>query len=82
MWEANRQEEEVAIYVRSLAIAEHPKAPTIARTLVRQQQEALGLSLPGMHRLRWRIGEAEAKPVRAPAAAQSAARDRLRVVGE
>lgn len=66
MWEANGQEEEVALYVRSLAFAERPSAPVSARVLVRQQQEALGLSLPGLARLRWRIG-----PTSAPVSARA-----------
>jgi hypothetical protein len=60
MWERNGQELEVALYVRSLADAEQMDASVAARTLVRQQQEALGLSLPGLARNRWRIGEVEA----------------------
>lgn len=82
MWEANGQEEEVALYVRSLANAERPKAPTSARTLVRQQQEALGISLPGLTRLRWKV--ATAAPV-ADAQAEPAAvvdiRSRMRAIG-
>jgi hypothetical protein len=58
MWERNGQEVEVAMYVRSLAAAEKRDAPVNARTLVRQQQEALGLSLPGLARNHWRIGKA------------------------
>ena len=58
MWEANGQVVEVAIYVRTLVAAEQPKAPVAVRTLLKQQQEALGLSLPGLNRLRWRIGPA------------------------
>lgn len=56
-WERNGQEEEVALYVRALVRAEEHDAPAAARTLVRQLQESLGLSLPGMQRLRWHIGE-------------------------
>jgi hypothetical protein len=79
MWERNGQEVEVALYVRSLRMAEMPKAPTNARTLVKQQQEALGLSLPGLARNRWRIEDVSSvKP--APAAVGRSARDRFRVV--
>jgi hypothetical protein len=45
MWERNGQDAEVALFVRSLVAAEARDAPVAARTLVRQQQEALGLSL-------------------------------------
>lgn len=78
MWERNGQEVEVALYVRSLRMAEMPKAPTISRTLVKQQQEALGLSLPGLARNRWRIEHVEAAAP--PAAVGRSARDRFRVV--
>lgn len=57
MWERHGQEVEVAMYVRTLVKAEKHDAPVNARTLLRQQQEALGLSMPGMLRNRWRIGE-------------------------
>lgn len=73
MWERLGLEIEVALYVRSLAGAEKPKAPVNLRTLVKQQQEALGLSLPGLARNRWRIEEiaaasasGAAPPARAP----------------
>lgn len=82
MWEANGQAEEVALYVRSLAFAERPKAPVSSRVLVRQQQEALGLSLPGLARLRWKVATA---PVQSEAPAESAGvvdiRSRMREMG-
>lgn len=56
-WEANEQFVEVALYVRSLADAEQRDASVAARTLVRQFQEGLGISLPGMNRLRWIIDD-------------------------
>jgi hypothetical protein len=57
MWERNGQEEEVALYVRTLVAAEDAGAKANVRTLVKQQQEALGLSLPGLARNHWRIAE-------------------------
>lgn len=60
MWERNGQAIEVAIYVRTLATAEHRDAPTPMRTLLRQQMDSLGISLPAMLRLRWII---DAEPV-------------------
>jgi hypothetical protein len=77
-WERNGQELEVALYVRCLADAESPRASVAARTLVRQQQEALGLSLPGLARNRWRIADVEPEPVVQLASGSS--RDRFRVV--
>lgn len=69
----------MALYVRSVVVAEKTSAPTFARQLVLKQQEALGLSLPGLARNRWRIGEEESLPKRTPRVA-AAARDRFRVV--
>lgn len=57
VWQQNGQEIEVAMYVRNLVEAEKPDAPKGKRDLVRQGQEALGISLPGLHRNRWKIGE-------------------------
>lgn len=81
MWEANGQGLEVAMYVRSLRDAEKAGAPSAARVLVIRQQEALGLSIPGLNRNRWRIGTV-LKPPAAGAGTASAAslRDRLRLV--
>ena len=80
MWERNGQELEVALYVRSLAAAERVDATVAARTLVRQQQEALGISLPGLARNRWRIAEADAGSEAPTVPAGRSARDRFKVV--
>ena len=80
-WERNRQFEEVALYVRALVAAEALDAPVNARTLAKQLQESLGLSLPGMLRLRWRIGEPEKPATRSVSAKRSgSARDRFKVI--
>lgn len=55
MWERNGQEFEVALYVRTLAVAEQPGARTDVRTLVKQQMEYLAISLPGLARNRWLV---------------------------
>lgn len=57
VWEQASQELEVALFVRSLVKAEALDASTSIRTLVKQQMEALGISVPGMLRNRWRIGQ-------------------------
>jgi len=72
-WERNQQDIEVALYVRALVAAEDLDAKTPSRTLVKQLQEALGLSIPGLMRNRWRIiggdiaeaSKSDAKPARA-----------------
>lgn len=79
MWEHAGQELEVALHVRTFTRAEEQDASAALVTLVRQQAEALGISVPGMLRNRWRIAEVEAEstPVERP----QSSRDRLRVVG-
>ncbi len=79
MWERHGLEVEVAIYVRTLTAAESPDASPPMRTLLRQQQEALGLSLPGLARNKWRIGAAE-KPQTKRRPQRPSARDRFTVV--
>ena len=79
MWAANGQAVEVALYVRSLKDAEKSAASVAARTLVKQQQEALGVSLPGLARNHWIIVTAEPVTQRQTAPTASA-RDRLRLV--
>ena len=79
MWERNGQEHEVALYVRTLVRAEDPEVSAALLTLVRQMQEALGLSIPGLHRNRWIIAEATGAQISAPVAGNVVpARDRFR----
>jgi hypothetical protein len=80
MWERNGQVEEVALYVRALAVAQEPEASTASRTLVRQMQEALGVSLPGLARNRWRIAARTDAAVAPRRAAGQSTRERFRVV--
>ena len=60
-WEANGQEREVALYVRSVRDAERPNAPTAARVLVRGLATDLGLNIPGLRSNRWIIEDAPAQ---------------------
>lgn len=55
-WDRAGQEAEVALYVRTFVAAESPQATAALRTLVRQQMDSLGITAPGLARLRWRIG--------------------------
>ncbi len=62
-WERLQMQVEVALYVRRLVEAERPDAPVSVGTLVRQYADALGLSIPGLRALRWRIdGDDESSP--------------------
>jgi hypothetical protein len=87
MWEKHGQVDEVAVYVRRLAQVELPNAPVPLGTLVRQLADALGLTLPGMLRLRWHLaapGSRAEEPAKADVPGRGSAgptsRGRLRVV--
>lgn len=80
MWEQLGLENEVAVYVRTLVAGEKPRATAATRTLLIRQQEALGISLPGLARNRWRIeGGTVATPAPPAKAASSgpSAKERL-----
>lgn len=81
MWEANGQELEVALYIRSLREAERAGASTSLRNLVLRQQTNLGLNQPGLAYNHWIISDSSPEDAAAPARARSAvvstARDRL-----
>jgi hypothetical protein len=79
-WERNGQEVEVALYVRALVAAEAPDAKVTLRTLVKQQQEALGVSLPGLARNRWRIEEPKDVDDQRTEPKAQAARSRFKVI--
>lgn len=85
-WARLGLEMEVALYVRSFAEAEKADAAANLRTLVKQLQENLGISIPGLTRHRWRIsGQASAPatsatPTKSPAPRRSSSRDRFQVV--
>lgn len=87
LWERNQQAFEVALHVRCLAEAETAGAATSLRTLVRQQADALLLTMPAMHMTRVRIAGdelGERRPARPPAAGARpvgpSARERLRAL--
>lgn len=81
MWERNGQAVEVAMYVRAVVDAESPRAAVAARTLVRQQMDSLGISVPGMRSNRWKIvDEVQSSAQSRPARGRQSARDRLKVV--
>jgi len=82
IWEANGQELEVAMFVRSVADAENAEASVASRTLVRQQMDSLGVSIPGLLRNRWRIADdaPSHKPTGTAGRSGLTARNRLKVV--
>lgn len=84
LWEQNRQAIEVAIHVRTLAEAETPGAAASRRMLLRQQADALLLTIPAMRAARVRIAvdEVSQKRTAAKSASETApsSRSRLRAV--
>ena len=85
LWEHNGQELEVALHVRRLGEVEMPDAPTGLGTLVRQQMDALLLTIPAMLAARVRISMDEVAVKRSSAPAviavpRSSARDRMKAV--
>lgn len=82
-WERQHLEYEVALFVRSFCEAEQIGAAANLRTLVKQQQEVLGLSLAGLHRMRWKVGgeiPTEAPQASKPTRRKSARERRLELV--
>lgn len=81
-WESFGLTEQVALYCRRWCEAEVSMSSTALSTLVRQLADALGLTMPGMNSLRWKIAADEtaaAREEKAPAR-RSSSRDRLKVI--
>lgn len=82
MWQQLNQEFEVASYVRLLARAELPKSSSMIWAQVKQVGESLGLSVSGMQRNRWTVGQIQAEDdeISPSVAGVAALSDRLRAV--
>ena len=79
VWEENGQQTEVAMFVRSLVTAEKSGATVAARTLVRQQMDSLGLTIPGLRSNRFIIDGPDGEE-RSTNALPAPMRDRLEVL--
>jgi hypothetical protein len=84
-WERLDQTVQVALYVRRLVDAEAPGTPTNLTTLVRQLGDSLGLTIPGMRALRWKVSSVAPVPKAEPAAGEAelkppSTRERFRVI--
>lgn len=84
MWSQLGMKFEVAAYVRAFLESVRSEASAGLKTAVLRMAGEIGLSLPGMHSLRWKfsadeVGERRAEQSEAPAGAKSA-RDRLRLI--
>jgi len=82
LWEKNAQSFEVAMHVRCFAEAESPDAATALRTLVRQQADALLLTIPAMPSARVKFSDDDLRTKResTPAATKAPRKRRLRAV--
>lgn len=82
LWEQNQQAFEVAMHIRTFFEAERPDASSSLRTLVRQQADALLLTIPAMHAARVKIAfdEVAAKRDEVEAPKRLSARDRLKAI--
>lgn len=77
-WERNGQQLEVALFVRSVVVAEGPKATAADRNVVQRKMNDLGLTVPGLRANRWRIVDKAPVVVKKPV--RGGARSRLKVV--
>ena len=81
MWAKLGLEYEVAAYVRAFIESVEPEAVSGLKTAVLRMAAEVGLSLPGMHSLRWKFAEDELQKKRAaPATKVVSARDRLKAL--
>ena len=83
MWDRLKMHDDIAAYVRAFLESVEPGAPASIKTAVLRMAGEIGLSLPGMHSLRWKFVEDELKErreERARSVGPSSARDRLRAI--
>jgi hypothetical protein len=80
MWAKLGLEFEVAAYVRAFLESVEAEASAGLKTAVLRMSAEIGLSLPGMHSLRWKFSEDEVAEVRSEKARAVSARDRLRAL--
>lgn len=80
VWEEQRQFQEVALYVRTYAKASRPKASASIATAVLRMADSLGLTIPGMHRNRWKLGTPQTVAKPAKRAGRQSSKERLKVL--
>jgi hypothetical protein len=79
-WARMGLEFEVAAYVRAFLESVEAEASAGLKTAVLRMSAEIGLSLPGMHSLRWKFSEDEVAEVRQEKQRAVSARDRLRAI--
>lgn len=81
MWIELGLDYEVAAYVRAFHESTAAGAPAALKTAVLRMGGEIGLSLPGMHTLRWKIAPSVVEPAKATTARRtSSSRGRLKAV--
>jgi hypothetical protein len=82
MWDKLGMVRQVAAYARSFVEASEREASAGLKTAVLRMEGELGISVPGMHSLRWKFSEDELEGRRDETrAAPDGARTRLRAIG-
>ena len=79
-WSRLGLEFEVAANVRAFLESVEAEASAGLKTAVLRMSAEIGLSLPGMHSLRWKFSEDEVAEVRSERQRAVSARDRLRAI--
>lgn len=79
MWARLGMRRQVAAYVRAFAESVVPDASAGLKTAVLRMEGELGISVPGMHSLRWKFADDELSERRVEAP-KSSARDRLKAL--
>jgi hypothetical protein len=74
MWAKLGLEYEVAAYVRTYLQSNEPEAVAAMKTAALRMAAELGLSLPGLHSLRWKIAEAQHQEGVSPRSTQGGGR--------
>lgn len=82
MWAKLGLEYEVAAYVRAFLESTEAEASAGLKTAVLRMSAEIGLSLPGMHSLRWKFAEDElgARREDRPQRVGGSAKDRLKII--
>lgn len=80
MWSKLGLEYEVGAYVRAFLESVEAEASAGLKTAVLRMSAEIGLSLPGMHSLRWKFSEDEVAEIRDEKLRAVSARDRLRAI--
>lgn len=79
-WDRQGQNHEVALYVRKFVEASRPKSTATLVNATRQMADSLGLTIPGLLRNKWKIGNGQAEAAPRQTSSQASSRERFTVV--